>query len=69
MQSPKTVHQAPIRAMAAEVAKRKRADARATAKVAHQGDPSPQSLVVTGDGNDPLTPMDGEVVARGVSRT
>ena len=44
------VDREPIRAMAAEVVKCKRADARAKAKAAQQGGPSPQSLNVTGDG-------------------
>ena len=55
----------PIRAMAAEAVKCKRADARAKAKVAQQGGPSPQSLVVTGDGVTPLTFVAGEVTAGG----
>ena len=51
--------------MAAEAAKYKRADARAKAKTAQQGGPSPQSLHVTGDGGTPLTPVPGEVTAGG----
>ena len=54
-----------IRTMAAEAAKCKRADARAKAKAARQGGPSPQSLDVTGDGVAPLTPAAGEVTAGG----
>ena len=54
-----------IRAMAAEAAKCKRADACAKAKAAQQGGPSPQSLNVTGDGVTPLTPAAGEVMAGG----
>ena len=53
----------PIRAMAAEAAKCKRADARAKAKAAREGGPSPQSLDVTGDGVTPLTPVADEVTA------
>ena len=56
----------PIRAMAAEAAKCKRADARAKAKAAQQGGPSPQSLNVTGDGVTPLTPVSGGVMAGGL---
>ena len=51
----------PIRAMAAEAAKCKRADARAKAKAAQQGGPSPQSQGVAGDGVTPLPPRAGEV--------
>ena len=53
----------PIRAMAAEEAKCKRADARAKARAAREGAPPPQSLDVTGDGVTPLTPVAGEVTA------
>ena len=49
----------PIRAMAAEAVKCKRADARAKAKAAQQGGPPPQPLGVTGDGVTPLTPVAG----------
>ena len=60
------VDRKPIRAMAAaEAVKCKRADARAKAKVAQQGGPSPQSLVVTEDGVTPLTSVAGEVTAGG----
>ena len=59
------VDREPIRAMAAEAVKRKCVVARAKAKVAQQGGPSPQSLVVIGDGNAPLTPVAGEVAAGG----
>ena len=63
------VDREPIRAMAAEAVKCKpwckRADARAKAKAAQQGGPSPQSLVVTGDGVTPLTSVAGEVTAGG----
>ena len=45
--------------------KRKGADARAKAKAAQQSGPSPQSLVVTGDGDAPLTHVAGGVVAGG----
>ena len=57
----------PIRAMAAKAAKCKRADARAKAKAAREGVPSPQSLDVTGDGATPLTPVAGEVTAGGAA--
>ena len=43
------VDREPIRAMAAKAAKCKRAGARAKAKAAQQGGPSPQSPDVTGD--------------------
>ena len=59
------VDREPIRAMAAEAVKCKRADARAKAKAAQQGGPSPQSLGVTGDGVTPLPPVAGEVTAGG----
>ena len=59
------VDRGPVRAMAAEAAKCKRADARAKAKAAQQGGPSPQSLNVTGDGVTPLTPVAGEVMTGG----
>ena len=58
---------APIRAMAAEAVKRKRADARAKAKPSQQGCPSPQPLDVTGDGVAPLTAV-GEVTTGGRRR-
>ena len=51
--------------MAAEAVKCRRADACAKAKVSQQGGPSPQPLVVTGDGVTPLTPVSGEVAAGG----
>ena len=59
------VDREPIRAMAAEAVKCKRADARAKAKEARQGGPSPQPLVVAGDGVTPLTSVAGEVAAGG----
>ena len=59
------VDREPIRAMAAEAVKCRRADARAKAKVAQQGGSSPQSLGVTGEGVTPLTPVSGEVAAGG----
>ena len=66
------VDREPIRAMATEAAKCKRADACAKAKVAQQGGPrpSPQSPVVTstGDGAAPLTPVAGEVAAGGAAQ-
>ena len=54
------VDREPIRAMAAEAVKRKRVDARAKAKAARQGGPSPQPPDVTGDGATPLTPVAGD---------
>ena len=61
------VDREPLRAMAAdhEVAKCKRA--RANAKAALQGGPSPQSLVVAGDGGTPLTSVAGEATAHVVN--
>ena len=65
------VDREPIRTMAAEAAnsltltgpKCKRAEARAKAKGAQQGAPSPQSQVVTGDGVTPSTSVADEVTA------
>ena len=62
------VDREPIRAMAAEAVKCKRADARAKAKAAQQGGLSPQSLVVTEDGVAPLTSGAGEVTAGGLAQ-
>ena len=61
------VDREPIREMAAAAVKCKRADARAKAKVAQEGGPSPQSLAigVTEDGVTPLTPVAGEAAAGG----
>ena len=54
------VDRAPIRTMAAAAVKCKRADARANAKGAKGGGPSPQPLDVTEDGVTPLAPVAGE---------
>ena len=51
--------------MAAAAVKCKRADARAKAKAAQEGGPSPQPLVVTEDGIAPATPVAGEATAGG----
>ena len=59
------VDREPIRAMAAAAVKCKRADARAKAKVAEEGGPSPQPLGVAEDGVTPLTPVAGEAAAGG----
>ena len=53
------VDREPIRTMAAEAVKRRRADSRTKTKAAQQGGPSPQSLDVTGDGNTPVTRAHG----------
>ena len=55
----------PIRAMAAEAVKCRRANARAQAKAAQQGGLSPQSPGVTGVGVSPLTSGADEVTAGG----
>ena len=62
------VDREPIRAMAAEAVKCKRADARAKEKAAQQGGPSPQSLDVAGDGVTPLTSVAGEVTPGGSAK-
>ena len=54
--------------MAAEAAKCKRADARAKAKAAQQGGPSPQPPGVAGVGVAPLTSGAGEVTAGGLAQ-
>ena len=59
------VDREPIRAMAAEAVKCRRANARAQAKAAQQGGLSPQSPGVAGVGVSPLTSGAGEVTARG----
>ena len=61
------VDREPIRTMAAEAVKCKRAEARAKAKETQQGAPSPhvQSQVVTGDGVTPATSVADEVTAGG----
>ena len=51
------VDREPIRTMAAAAVKCERADARAKAKVAQKGGPSPQTLGVAEDGVTPLTPV------------
>jgi hypothetical protein len=59
------VDREPIRTLAAAAVKCKRAGARAKAKAAQEGAPSPQSLVTTEDGVTPLTPVAGEAAAGG----
>ena len=59
------VDREPIRTMAAAAVKCKRADARAKAKAAQEGGPSPQPLGVTEDGVTPLAPVAGEAAAGG----
>ena len=62
------VDREPIRTMVAEAVKCKRAEARAKAKGAQQGAPSPQSQVVTGDGATPSTSVADEVTAGGAAQ-
>ena len=62
------VDREPIRTMAAAAVKCKRAGARAKAKAAQEGGPSPQSPGVTEDGVTPLTPVAGEATAGGAAQ-
>ena len=63
------VDREPIRTMAAEAVKCKRAEARPKAKEAQQGAPSPKSQVVTGDGVTPSTSVADEVTAGGSAQS
>jgi hypothetical protein len=63
------VDREPIRTMAAEAVKCKRAVARAKAKETKQGAPSPQSQIVTGDGVTPSTSVTDEVAAGGSAQS